>query len=370
MPSIPAALLAAAATNASSTPISISTFTGSSTLDIVSSVIGWTYFVAWSASFYPQVLLNYRRKFVGGLSIDFIILNLLGHTSYSIYNLALYANENVRGEYRRRHNGADNAVRLNDVAFSVHATMLTMITFFQTVYYPRAPGQRLSLFNRAIVVLYIIGLIVTTWAVLASNGVQSNVVGTVFAVVEEVQAWTWLDVLGVMSVFKLYVSVGKYVPQAWANFERQSTDGWSIENVLLDFTGGVLSFTQLFLDSSRSGDWSTITGNPAKFGLSVLSAIFSTVFMTQHYILYPDHETTESLTDAVVKKSLPQSPSPSSSMLLTRSLSASHGRSLQRSMSRVVEIDGGRRTVSYGATERTPLLLPGGNPNAPVQSQR
>jgi hypothetical protein len=31
------------------------------------SATGWTYATAWSLSFYPQVLLNYRRKSVEGL---------------------------------------------------------------------------------------------------------------------------------------------------------------------------------------------------------------------------------------------------------------------------------------------------------------
>lgn len=31
-------------------------------LDIISVIIGWIYFTAWSISFYPQVYLNFRRK--------------------------------------------------------------------------------------------------------------------------------------------------------------------------------------------------------------------------------------------------------------------------------------------------------------------
>lgn len=36
------------------------------------------YFCAWSISFYPQAFLNWRRKSVAGLSLDFQLLNLLG----------------------------------------------------------------------------------------------------------------------------------------------------------------------------------------------------------------------------------------------------------------------------------------------------
>lgn len=50
--------------------------------------IGWTYFLAWSASFYPQAILNWRRKSVQGLSMDFIHLNVLGFLCYSVRNAA------------------------------------------------------------------------------------------------------------------------------------------------------------------------------------------------------------------------------------------------------------------------------------------
>lgn len=35
-------------------------------------------------SFYPQALLNYRRKSVSGLSLDFLVLNPLGFACYSV----------------------------------------------------------------------------------------------------------------------------------------------------------------------------------------------------------------------------------------------------------------------------------------------
>jgi len=37
------------------------------------------------------------------------------------------------------------------------------------------------------------------------------------------------------------------------NYRRKSTVGWSIGNVLLDFTGGALSILQMFLVSYNNG---------------------------------------------------------------------------------------------------------------------
>jgi len=70
------------------------------------------------------------------------------------------------------------------------------------------------------------------------------------------------------------------------NFSRKSTDGWAIQNVLLDFLGGSLSVLQQILDASATNDWSAFAGDPAKFALGNLSMIFDVVFMVQHYILY------------------------------------------------------------------------------------
>ena len=37
------------------------------------------------------------------------------------------------------------------------------------------------------------------------------------------------------------------------NYQRKSTQGWSIGNVLLDFTGGAFSLLQMFLLSYNNG---------------------------------------------------------------------------------------------------------------------
>jgi cystinosin len=85
---------------------------------------------------------------------------------------------------------------------------------------------------------------------------------------------------------KLICTVIKYCPQVYVNYKRKSTAGWSINQILLDAIGGVLSLTQLFIDSALQADWSGLTGNPVKLGLSNVSMIFDIIFITQHYILY------------------------------------------------------------------------------------
>jgi cystinosin len=50
----------------------------------LSKVCGWLYFLAWSSSFYPQVHLNVKRRSVVGLSLDFVLLNVTGFTTYAL----------------------------------------------------------------------------------------------------------------------------------------------------------------------------------------------------------------------------------------------------------------------------------------------
>jgi hypothetical protein len=60
--------------------------------------------------------------------------------------------------------------------------------------------------------------------------------------------------------FQVSMTLIKYTPQALLNRDRQSTEGWSINNVLLDLSGGLLSFAQVGLNAFARGDLSVITG--------------------------------------------------------------------------------------------------------------
>ncbi|KAF9105507.1 hypothetical protein BGX29_012083 [Mortierella sp. GBA35] len=235
----------------------------------LSYLIGWAYFIAWSASFYPQAILNWRRKTVQGLSMDFIHLNVVGFLCYSIFNLAFFFSSEIQEEYKRRNDGQENLVRANDVFFAVHALILSTFTLVQTWVYKRDEGQRVSVF---------------AWAFLLSSGV-SVLVLVVRGAIRGVD-YEWIDILYFLSYIKLAISFIKYCPQVYINWAAESTVGWSIHNILLDFTGGVLSIGQLVLDAYISEDWSGISGDPVKFGLGFLSIAFDLVFITQHYVLY------------------------------------------------------------------------------------
>lgn len=86
----------------------------------------------------------------------------------------------------------------------------------------------------------------------------------------------------------------KYTPQALLNMQRASTQGWNINNVLLDLSGGLLSLAQVALNAAARGDLTVITGNPAKMGISLLSVAFDVLFILQHYVWYSGSSSTGS----------------------------------------------------------------------------
>ncbi|KAJ9050178.1 hypothetical protein DSO57_1016847 [Entomophthora muscae] len=230
-------------------------------LQLLSQIIGWTYFTAWSISFYPQAYSNFKRKSVHGLSIDFLNYNVVGFLCYSVYNVSLFFSEDIQEEYKARHGNSSSLVEINDVVFAVHAFFISGFTLTQSYFYKRDVKQELSFFARCI--LGGIGAATSIAIILMFSGVITR-----------------LDFLYYSSSIKLGLSLVKYCPQ------RKSTSGWSIYNILLDFTGGILSILQLLIDAYRLGDWTLFTGNPPKLILGNLSILFDILFMTQHYILY------------------------------------------------------------------------------------
>ncbi|EDO64171.2 AGAP004116-PA [Anopheles gambiae str. PEST] len=232
----------------------------------VSSVIGWTYFLAWTWSFWPQIWENRTRASVVGLSFDYLALNLLGHTMYAAFNCALFWNGSVQAEYLRRNPRGLIPVLANDVAFSLHAVFATGLIIVQCFFYERGQ-QKVSYTARAIMTVF--ALVVMISGVLVATG-----------------TYLWLDFFYNLSYIKLAVTLVKYVPQAVLNYRRKSTIGWSIGNVLLDFTGGSFSMLQMLVNGYNYDDWDSIFGDGAKFGLGLFSVLFDVLFIVQHYILY------------------------------------------------------------------------------------
>lgn len=244
----------------------------STVLFIINQVIGWIYFLAWSVSFYPQAYENWRRRSVVGLNFDFIVLNLTGFVAYSVFNVGLFWVPYIQEEFLKKDPNGVIPVDANDVFFSLHAVVLTLIYICQCVIYERG-GQKVS--------KVAIGLLVFAW---------SFAFVSLFVAVAHII--TWLEYLYYFSYIKLGVTLVKYIPQAYMNYRRKSTEGWSIGGILLDFTGGSCSLIQMFLEAFNNDKWKFIFGDPTKFGLGIFSIFFDIVFIIQHYCLYRNRDQT------------------------------------------------------------------------------
>lgn len=282
------------------------------------------------------------------------MLNMLGFACYSAYNVALFCVPAVQHEYVHAYS-KNIPVGLEDVAFSVHAALITAATLAQCVCYDRGGQPLFSWVGRTaagIGAAALAGCALVGWA--EASGTPGR--------------FSWLNFLLLLSAIKLVVTLTKYIPQVRSlpvctpveflldcqttdinellrtavhcpfahhegamrnrcrprpqgmrmekarrprvapssgtpshlrtqdasmctvqvvmNIRRRSTAGWSIHNVLLDFTGGTTSLVQLLLQCAVQSDWSQIAGNPVKFGLGFISLFFDVTFMVQHYVIY------------------------------------------------------------------------------------
>ncbi|KAF2316508.1 hypothetical protein GH714_041849 [Hevea brasiliensis] len=270
-----------------------------------------------------SVVGRWRRSVVG-LNFDFVILNLTKHSSYLVYNASLYFSSAIQKQYfnkygqkqrghqkvskiaiaivfivwvaaavcffiaLHRHSwlwlisvfnsaiqkqyfdkygyGEMIPVAANDVAFSMHAVLLTAITLLQIAIYDRG-NQKVSTIAIAIVC--------AVWLVAA----------VCFFIALPSHSWLWL--ISIFNSIQVFMTVIKYIPQAVMNFMRKSTDGFSIGNILLDFLGGIANYAQMAVQSIDQNSWVNFYGNIGKTLLSLVSVFFDLLFMFQHYILYP-----------------------------------------------------------------------------------
>uniref|UniRef100_V9KDR6 Cystinosin homolog n=1 Tax=Callorhinchus milii TaxID=7868 RepID=V9KDR6_CALMI len=242
----------------------------SNVLTIISYIIGWIYFFSWAISFYPQVYANWKRKSVVGLSFDFLALNLTGHIAYGVFNICLFCVPYIKAQYIEIHPNGVNPVEANDVFFSIHATLIMSFTTWQCCVYERGM-QRVS--------LPAAGMLISAW-----------LFALITLIVTIAGQLMWLQYLYYFSYIKLAVTVVKYIPQVYLNYQRKSTSGWCIGNVLLDFSGGIFSLLQMLLQSYNNEEWMLIFGDITKFGLGLISMSFDIVFMVQHYCLYSESQ--------------------------------------------------------------------------------
>ncbi|KOB71561.1 Cystinosin [Operophtera brumata] len=283
----------------------------SNIIDVISSIMGWIYFAAWSVSFYPQIFINFKRKSVVGLNFDFLALNIMGFTLYSLFNCGLFFSKAIQTEYFERHPRGHNPVLLNDVFFSLHAAFATLVTITQCFLYEfeRHPrGHNPVLLNDVFFSLHaaFATLVTITQCFLYEferhprghnpvllNDVFFSLHAAFATLVTITQCFLYEferhprghnPVLLNDVFFSLHAAFATLVTITQC-FLYEVTR-WSIGNIFLDFVGGFLSVLQMMLNAYNYDDWASFFGDFTKFGLGAFSLIFDIFFILQHYVFY------------------------------------------------------------------------------------
>lgn len=162
------------------------------------------------------------------MNFDFVAMNLTGFTFYSIYcSYGYFVNTDQTGQ-----------VDLNDLLFAYHALFATLLTLTQVMFFPKKNNK-----VHAITLCYLILL----WSFCIVYAILTQVFFCLSQGTKTLDVSSDLGVVSMMGYFKLSISFLKYLPQFYWNYKRKSTKGWSIANIILDLTGGTLSFAQMAL---------------------------------------------------------------------------------------------------------------------------
>lgn len=125
-------------------------------LTITAVVFGWIYFTCWSVSFYPQVWTNFCWRSTAAVSYDFAIYNVVGFVALTAFDLIHWRIQSTHDLTR--------AIEVQDVAFAIHATALSLVLLMQIFQYDRHAIQLnvtrttilVSVILYALVILHII----------------------------------------------------------------------------------------------------------------------------------------------------------------------------------------------------------------------
>jgi hypothetical protein len=145
-----------------------------------------------------------------GLSPSFSILNPLGFLSYAIYTLSLTYSPVIRAQYAARHQGHEPQVAPADIAFAIHALVLSLVNLAQVGWYRQrnATGERQRLLSTDVEAAKLEKEVRTTDEVskITWLSIGTMIVGTlVGAVLVRLHRLEELDLMYWISYIKLYI---------------------------------------------------------------------------------------------------------------------------------------------------------------------
>ena len=184
----------------------------------------------------PSLIILCRTT---GLSPDFAFINPLGFLALTLWNWGAYFSPVARREYQSRHDGHLPQVSAFDLAFSLHAIIVSLATLAQVFWYARNSTPKSHDRHSETSTL----LRADRSAARLEDPTRPSVpcivaIAGIFvaSLVSAVFVWTdkseWLDWLYAVSSIKLFISVVKFVPQVFLNWRLRSVEGFAIATIL------------------------------------------------------------------------------------------------------------------------------------------
>ncbi|SCV01432.1 LAMI_0G11474g1_1 [Lachancea mirantina] len=246
-------------------------------------VLGYGYAIPWCLSIYPSLFKNWRQKSASAISVDFLIINIVGYvclTSAIFLQLFCWQETNDENEPLRP------TVTQFDLWYCVHSLVMNGVLASQLLY-----GKRLWSFQTAGVVRMKIlykRILRATLAIIAISLIPFCV--RLFN--ENLSNTNTLALCNRLIALKILMSLIKYFPQVKHNYERKKMRDFPMLCVVLDVFGSICSIAQLIVKLKQVGEPSiaaAATSNFGKIGIACVTLLFNFIYVSQ-WLVYRGHE--------------------------------------------------------------------------------
>lgn len=241
--------------------------------DTISNIIGYTSFVCWSVSFYPQIITNYRNNSVVGVSTDGQVISWFNYFCYFISSTSLLWNQDMKEKFTT---GQDSDIHISawskDLINSMQALLFATVLLYQVIIYRGFIINPISSVT--------VGLITSISLVCITYVVGVFIYPSVCY---------WLDFFQVLSIIMIALNVSSYLPQLCLNKKRLSTDGWNIWSVMLNTTASLLCLIHLVGDSISMNSTHLLHLHWLKVSFCFCNIFIGVLFFIQHFILYRNY---------------------------------------------------------------------------------
>lgn len=204
------------------------------------------FYVAWTAKFYPQLYMNFKRKTTTGLSLDSLYFSLVGYSCFAIYSACTFYEVQVFGQVAN-HN---TSLAVFELLLLFHAAIVSAILVAQKYYYD---GYYLSTHRGRNSLSRTTNLILTCYFSL--NTLYLTLVGihiSVRAIAVSFNEW----IISLVYSAVIFIAL-RWVPQFFKIRYDKSFKGLSLSSVVLEDIGAFALLVSVAVSSNDGAGTNT-----------------------------------------------------------------------------------------------------------------